>query len=527
MTTFQIILPFSHTEEDLTSAVEQHLGHSEPYRILKKSIDARQRDIKVQYALTTDLEDPVRVINKEITVQAEKVRVVTAGASVRRPVVVGTGPAGIFSALWLHLHGFRPIVLEQGPPMRQRVRDMARFMKHGELNPYSNICFGAGGAGTYSDGKLITRIRSPYISFIMEKFVEYGAPEEIRYLYNPHLGSNRIRHCITAMLDDMQSQGVEIRYDTRFTDIEQADDGTINRIHTTGDTIDEPGALFLASGHSSRETYALLRKHNIAMETKEYAVGVRVEHKADTINRIQYGGNYQERYPTIETAQYKLAQTWKEKNRAIYSFCMCPGGYVLNSSTDANGVVTNGMSNYLKSGRFSNAAVVVNVSLADLEKAGFSGVDSGLEFQKDIEEKFRASVNAAGKCNVVPGQLLADFLNGTTSKALGDSSNLNPTAPAPMHTLFPGFVYDTLKKGFGAFDNKMHGFARAEEAQVFGVESRTSSPYRIMRDKDELASPSCSNLYPCGEGAGFAGGITSAAVDGIKCAQKWIEGWIE
>jgi uncharacterized protein len=523
MQNIQITLPYNHTEQDLQRAVRRKLGPDTEYRILKKSIDARKQSIKVQYSISTDVADPVDDIRALIARQSEQVTKSSRVRPLPRPVVVGTGPAGIFCSMWLHLHGFAPIVLEQGPPMRERIKDMARFMKLGELNPYSNICFGAGGAGTYSDGKLITRIRSPYIAFIMSKFIEFGAPEDIRYLYNPHLGSNKIRQCITALLDDMQTRGVDIRYNTRFTDLSIGDNGAVKSVQSSGDPINDVGGLFIASGHSSRETYALLRQRGIDMESKEFAVGVRVEHSADTINRIQYGHEYKKQYPNIETAQYKLAKSFKEDNRAVYSFCMCPGGYVLNASSDTNGVVTNGMSNYSKSGRFSNAAVVVNVSLPDLERSGFAGVDAGLEFQKEIEEKFRASVNEAGRTNVVPGQRLWDFLQGKQSRKLGATSCLNPVANAPIHTMFPDFVYNALRKGFGNFDHRMNGFTSAKEAQIFGAETRTSSPYRIVRDDDTLVSPSCNNLYPVGEGAGFAGGITSAAVDGIKCAQRYIE----
>ncbi|MAT39369.1 MAG: hypothetical protein CL946_07170, partial [Ectothiorhodospiraceae bacterium] len=409
------------------------------------------------------------------------------------------------------------------PPMRRRIKDMARFMKQGELEPYSNICFGAGGAGTYSDGKLITRIRSPYIGYIMAQFVKYGAPESIRYLYNPHLGSNKIRHCITAMLGAMEDEGVDIRYNTRLIDFEIGGDGSISRIETSQGTLAEPLALFLATGHSAREVYAMLRSRGIPMEAKEFAMGVRVEHRAEFINQVQYGPHYRERYEGIETAQYKLAKTWKDENRAVYSFCMCPGGYVLNASTDTSGVVTNGMSNYLKSGKYSNAAVVVNTSQDDLNRAGYSGVDGGLAMQRELEERFRASVNEAGKCNTVPAQRLTDFLGGSASKSLGGGSCLNPFAPAAMHELFPVFMLKALRRGFEQFDRKMRGFAGDPEALVYGIESRTSAPYRILRDPERLTSPVCPQLYPAGEGAGFAGGITSAAVDGIRCAEAWLE----
>ena len=518
---FQIILPYQHSDEQLREAVRQRLGADMPFRILKRSVDARQhRNIRVEYSITTDLADPVDALRETVAAQRDRLRSRTRASA--PPLVVGSGPAGLFCAYWLMLHELRPILLEQGPPMRRRVRDMARFMKQGDLHPWSNICFGAGGAGTYSDGKLITRIRSPYIPFIMQTFVDYGAPENIRYLYNPHLGSNRIRQCITRMLDDLSRRGMEIRYETRFTGYDSDDEGRIRSARTAADEMIPLDALFLATGHSSREVYVLLRNRQVAMSLKEFAMGVRVEHPAAAVNAMQYGAGYQTRYPRIETAQYRVAKTWKKDNRAVYSFCMCPGGYVLNASSDTRGVVTNGMSNYLKSGRFSNAAIVVNVSREDLAALGYDGIDAGMELQRELEERFRAAVNTPGSCHVVPGQRLADFLNGCSSSALGETSCLNPVAPAPMHDMFPPFIGDGLRRGFAHFEHRMPGFASHTQAQVFGVESRTSAPYRIERSDGALTSPQHENLYPVGEGAGYAGGITSAAVDGIRAAQAYI-----
>ncbi len=523
---FQIILPYHHTDQQLRHAVRAQLGSDLPFRILKRSIDARQHgNIRVQYSLTTDLSDPVDEMRHGIEDQCRRMSKRTPERL--RPVVVGTGPGGIFCALWLRLHGVRPLLLEQGPPMRRRVRDMARFMKTGDLQPYSNICFGAGGAGTYSDGKLITRIRSPYIGFIMDTFVRYGAPENIRFLYNPHLGSNRIRQCITRLLDDMEAMDIDVRYNTRFTSFESDDRGCISHVLTQDGTRSETSALFLATGHSARDVYALLRSRQIPMSLKEFALGVRVEHPTAAINRMQYGPKYEMKYEGIETAQYRLAKTWKDENRAVYSFCMCPGGYVLNASSDRSGVVTNGMSNYLKSGRFSNAAIVVNVSEGDLAQAAYTGVDAALQLQMELEARFRAAVNPAGSAHVMPGQRLQDFLGSHASRTLLPSSCLNPAAPAAMHELFPAFVYEGLRRGFSSFDHNMRGFSSHERAQVFGIESRTSSPYRIERLEGTLVSPVLPNLYPIGEGAGYAGGITSAAVDGIRAAQAWLWTMIE
>ncbi len=517
---FQLSLPYQHSDEDLRAAVQRQLGDDRPYRVLKRSIDARHhRNIRVEYSLTTEMDDPVRALHDEISRRQEALR---RSARELRPVIVGSGPGGIFCAWWLYLNGFRPVLLDQGPPMRERIRNMARFMKKGELHPRANICFGAGGAGTYSDGKLITRIRSPYIPFVMQTFVDYGAPENIRYLYNPHLGSNRILQCMTRMLDDMQQRGIDIRYNTTFTGYTAADDGKIQSVETEHGALADVPALFLATGHSAREVYALLRERDVAMGLKEFAMGVRVEHPAEAINVMQYGRSYKSLYEGIETAQYKVAKTWKEEQRAVYSFCMCPGGYVLNASTATDGVVTNGMRNYLKSGRFSTAAIVVNISAADLAALGYDGVDAGMLLQQELEQRFRTAVNAPGACHVVPGQRLPDFLEGSSSRSLGDASCINPVAPAPMHSLFPPFIAEGLRRGFTSFDRKMRGFSTHEHAQLFGIESRTSSPYRIERDRETMVSPNHENLYPIGEGAGFAGGITSAAVDGIRAAQAWI-----
>ncbi|MBN1447289.1 MAG: hypothetical protein JXA28_05105 [Bacteroidetes bacterium] len=518
---FQIVLPYHHTETDLADAVEKRMGARHPFRILKRSVDARQhRNIRVEYSVTTDLDDPADRIFRRIATQ--RGRLPKAAAYGPSPLVVGSGPGGLFCAYWLQLHGIQPVLLEQGPSMQQRVRDMARFMKQGDLHPWSNICFGAGGAGTYSDGKLITRIRSPYIPFIMQTFVDFGAPGNIRYLYNPHLGSNRIRQCITRMLETLHERGMDIRYETRWTGFDSDADGSVLSVRTHRDDSIPVHALFLATGHSAREVYTMLRIRGIPMDLKEFAIGVRVEHPAHAINAMLYGSEYRERYPGIETAQYRLAKTWKEDGRAVYSFCMCPGGYVLNASSDTSGVVTNGMSNYLKRGRFSNAAVVVNITRSDLATHGYTGIDAGLELQRELEERFRGSVNLPGRCNVVPGQRLPDFLHGHNSLTLGDASCLNPVAPAPMHSMFPAFIHEGLRRGFSVFDRKMEGFASHDQAQVFGIESRTSAPLRIERVPGTLVSPRHPNLYPVGEGAGYAGGITSAAVDGIRAAQAYI-----
>ena len=525
MGSFQITLPFHHSEEQLAAAVSQYLRSTTDFRILKRSIDARHhRNILVHYTITTDLRDPVKEFSEQIAAQRKALKR-KIGEGTKNIVIVGSGPGGIFCALWLALHGLKPILLEQGPRVQKRIRDMAMFMKKGILHPSSNICFGAGGAGTYSDGKLITRIRSPYIAFVMDAFIQRGAPEAIRYLFNPHLGSNRIRQCITSLLEHLEQLGVDMRYETELLDLKTINN-RIAAIDTAHGSFDDIDAVFLACGHSARATYRMLRNRDVAMASKPYALGVRIEHPAHSINEMQYGVDYESRYEGIETAQYKFAHTWKESDRAFYSFCMCPGGYVLNSSTEDIGVVTNGMSNYGKRGRFSNAGIVVNVSLGDLEREGFSGIDGGLQFQKMIEEKFCASVNVSGS-HVLPAQRLADFLSGNKSTGLLPHSCVHPVASAEMNALLPRFIAEGLEQGFLAIEKKLPGFSTNASAQIFGVESRTSSPYRIVRDDQSLTSVSHANLFPVGEGAGYAGGITSAAVDGIRAAQAYLAALLE
>ncbi len=523
MSVIQLTFPFAHTEDDVRRAVEQRFGAGAPFRILKRSIDARHhRSIRVEYSVTPDCSDPVDAIRTAVAQRCDMLLRRVGDAPLPTAVVVGAGPGGLFSALWLSMHGLRPILLEQGPPMAQRLRDMAAFMKRGEFHPHSNICFGAGGAGAYSDGKLITRIKSPFISFVMAVFTEAGGDPSIRYVYNPHLGSNRIRRCIVTLLDTLRKRGVDIRHDTRFLRFTEARDGSAV-VHTSAGDITDVRCLVMATGHSARDTYASLRAQEVAMEAKDFAVGVRVEHPSHFINAVRYGSGYEDRYPGIETAQYRFAKSWKEQNRAVYSFCMCPGGHVINAGTSTDGVVTNGMSNALKAGRFSNAAFVVNVTQEDLARLGHDGIEAGIAFQRDLEEQCRAAVNAPGSCHILPAQRLTDFMEVRPSASVGEHSCMSPAATAPIHTLFPRIIASALRRGLADADRTMPGFATHPQALIFAPETRTSSPLRILRDAESCSSPDRPFLFPCGEGAGYAGGITSAAVDGIRCAERFID----
>jgi len=505
----EIRLPFDHTRADLDGAVQAIVAMPlKSWRILKKSLDARRKS-SIQWVYTIGIPEP----QDEASTPAIRRR-----APDPRPVVVGAGPGGLFAAYWLALHGVPPLLLEQGEPMADRVLTMARFMRHGEFDPRSNLGFGAGGAGAYSDGKLMTRIRSPHIPFIMESFVRFGAPEEIRYLANPHLGSSRIRRAIQRLIDALENLGVEVRFSSHVASISTDGDRAVGVMLEDGSEV-AASAVLLAGGHSSRALYHELQTHGVAMEFKPFAAGVRLEHPASVIDRIQLGASAG--HPAIGAATYRLAHTWELEGmqRALYSFCMCPGGFVLNAATEADGVVSNGMSNPGRRGRFSNAAMVVNVSAEDLPG---DGLLRGVTWQRSLETAVAAAANPGGGCHALPAQRLVDFLARRNSDWLPRSSCPNPLWPAPLHRLLPSFLVAGLTTGLEVFARRMRGLI-CDEALLIGVETRTSAPVRILRDSQTRQSTSTPGLYPIGEGAGYAGGITSAAADGVASAEQLLQ----
>lgn len=505
----EIRLPFDHPADALERAVAG-LGvpPSTPWRLLRKSLDARRKDrIVWVYAVgIPECEDQRPLVMTRRRAQDP------------RPVVVGAGPGGLFAAYRLALAGVPPLLLEQGDAMPERVLRMARFMRHGELDPRSNLGFGAGGAGAYSDGKLMTRIRSPHIPFIMDTLIRFGAPEEIRSLANPHLGSSRIRRAIHLMIQELEAMGVEIRFRTQVASLHIVDGRAAGVTLENGARV-EASAVLLAGGHSARDLYRELERIGIPMEPKDFAVGLRIEHPAAVIDRIQLGPHAG--HPALGAATYRLAHTWELETgpRALYTFCMCPGGYVLNAATEVDGVVSNGMSNYGHRGQFSNAAMVVNVTQDDLP-----GTDllRGMAWQRGLETAAAATVNPNGGCHAMPGQRLVDFLAGRPSDDLPPTSSPNPVRPALLHELLPPFVVDGIATGLETFNRRMRGLI-CPEALLVGVESRTSAPVRILRDDTSRQSPTAAGLYPIGEGAGYAGGITSAAADGVASADALLE----
>lgn len=505
----EIRLPFDHDRAELDRELERlGIDPAGPWRLLRKSLDAR-RGRRPHWVYSVGVAKPG---------DDEPFRPRPRRPPDPRPVVVGAGPGGLFAAYWLALHGVPPVLLEQGDPMPARVLAMARFMRSGELDPRSNLGFGAGGAGAYSDGKLMTRVRSPHIPFIMETFVRFGAPGEIRYLANPHVGSSRIRRVIQRFIEHLLELGVEIRYRTALASLETGGGELRAAVLEDGSRL-ATAHLLLVGGHSARVLYRELHRLGVALEVKPFAVGARLEHPAASIDRIQHG-EWAGR-PELGAASYRLACTWQEddRERALYSFCMCPGGHVLNAATEPEGVVSNGMSNFGHRGRFSNGAFVVNVAVADLPEGGAL---RGVDWQRGLELTAARAVNPAGGCHALPGQRLLDFLAGRAGARIPEHSCPSPVRAAPLHELLPPFVVEAMGHGFERLERQMRGLVSGD-ALLIGVETRTSAPVRIVRDPESRQSPTVRGLYPVGEGAGYAGGITSAAADGIASAQALLE----
>jgi uncharacterized FAD-dependent dehydrogenase len=429
--------------------------------------------------------------------------------------IIGCGPAGMFAALELIELGLKPIIIERGKDVQSRRRSLRAIQQFGTVDPNSNYCFGEGGAGTYSDGKLYTRsLKRGNYQKSLNILAEHGAPSDILIDAHPHIGSNKLPKVVANMRETILRCGGEIRFGHRMTELER-DDQDIRALiilNPEGETYRlEAEAYIMATGHSARDVYALLDRHNIRMEAKPFALGVRIEHPQTLIDQIQY--RQPEREENLPASSYKLVT--QVKGRGVFSFCMCPGGLVVPAATAPGEIVVNGMSLSRRDSPYANSGTVVAVELEDLKPYAKYGVFAGLEFQRDVEQRmFRAGDGS----QAAPASRLTDFVKSKTSKDLPDTSYIPGLIPAPLHQILPQSIFSRLQQGVQDFGRKMRGYY-TEEANVIGTESRTSSPVRIPRDRASYQHPDLPSLYPCGEGAGFAGGILSAAMDGQNVAR--------
>ena len=469
--------------------------------ILKRSIDARGRQVvyRVKSKVYID-EDPVPEI---FTVKYQNV-------SDKKPVlIIGAGPAGLFAALRCIELGLKPIIIERGKDVKQRRRDLAAINKKGIINPDSNYCFGEGGAGTYSDGKLYTRSnKRGDIQYVLKALVAHGATEDILIDARPHIGTNKLPGIITSVRDSILNAGGEIYFDCKVTDL--IINSHILKGVIAGDRKFEADSVILATGHSAKDIYYLLRKYNILIEAKPFALGVRIEHPQEIIDQAQY--HCEVRGPYLPPSYYSLVE--QVDNRGVFSFCMCPGGIIAPCATDHNEIVVNGWSPSKRNNPFANSGTVVQINLEDVPGSADDPFRL-LEFQANIEKQ---AFIAGGGNLVAPAQRMIDFVNNKLSADLPKNSYIPGTRSADLRTVLPDFIHGRLQKALPAFGRKMKGYF-TNEAILVGVESRTSSPVRIPRDKKTLQHTEMPGLFPCGEGAGYAGGIVSAAIDGMNCAE--------
>jgi hypothetical protein len=424
------------------------------------------------------------------------------------PIIIGTGPAGLFCGYMLAKHGYRPILIERGRPVQQRREDVERFWRDGVLDPSSNVQFGEGGAGTFSDGKLNTLVKDPAgrNRRVLEIFCKMGAPAEILYENKPHIGTDILTAVVKNLREEIKRLGGKIYFESQMTDI-VTEDGRLRALTVNHERTLQTGVAVLALGHSARDTFELLEKRRLRMEPKAFAVGFRVEHPQQMINESQYGRDAD--FEHLPVAPYKVTANFPD-SRGVYSFCMCPGGYVVNASSEEQRLAVNGMSYYRRDSANANSAIIVSVTPSDFPDAG---VLSGVAFQRALEEK--AYALCSGK---IPQQLYGDFIDGRISESYGDFESCTKGAAGfgALHELLTPDMNRCFAAGMEQFGKRIWGFDR-RDAILSGVESRTSSPVRIVRD--EQMEGSVAGIYPCGEGAGYAGGITSAAMDGIRVAE--------
>ncbi len=519
----QLKLQPNHTEEELLQKITKTLRVSEKeildYKIRKQSIDARKKtDIKYVYTIDVSVTNEQQILKKQkgnhifrVTEKPYSFPILGKQKMKNRPVVIGAGPAGLFCAYFLAKNGYQPIVYERGASVEERIKDIETFWETGVLNTESNVQFGEGGAGTFSDGKLNTLVKDSFgrNQEVLNVFVENGAPKDILYTNKPHIGTDVLIRVVKNMRERIQSWGGDICFHSKFTDFEQKEGKlkNITIVSQKGEQQVPVETMVLAIGHSARDTFSMLYEKDMPIVAKAFAVGVRVEHSQGMINESQYGKEMADKLPV---ASYKVAENL-ENGRGVYSFCMCPGGYVVNASSEEGYLAVNGMSYHARDGKNANSAIIVTVTPDDY---GDDHPLAGMYFQRELEKKAYTLGN--GK---VPIQRFADYCQNRKTQSLG---TIEPQIKggyvfANVRDIFPQVINESIELGIKSFDRHIHGFAD-DDTILSGVESRTSSPIRITRN--EQLEIDESGIYPCGEGAGYAGGITSAAMDGIKVAEK-------
>lgn len=529
-----IKLPLDHPEEALTNAIRAklHIGTSaiRGYTVFRRGFDARKRGaVQLIYTLDVDVADEAKLLVRfaddphvRATPNTEYQFVAQSPARMEyRPIVIGIGPCGLFAGLVLAQMGFRPIILERGKAVRERTKDTWDLWRKRNLHPESNVQFGEGGAGTFSDGKLYSQISDPkhYGRKVLTEFVKAGAPEEIICVSKPHIGTFRLVTMVENMRNTIEGLGGEIRFEQRVEDLlVETDADDVRHVRgvmlASGEQI-RTDHVVLALGHSARDTVAMLHERGVYLEAKPFSIGFRVEHPQSMIDRDRFGP--QAGHPLLGAADYKLVHHCRN-GRSVYSFCMCPGGTVVAATSELGRVVTNGMSQYSRNERNANAAIVVGIEPSDFAPYDNSGSPlAGITLQRHLES---LAFELGGGTYDAPGQLVGDFLAGKASTTLGD---VMPSYKPGVHltdlsTALPDYAVQAIREAMPAFDRKIKGFARPD-AIFSGVETRTSSPVRIRRNDDDLQSLNTRGLFPAGEGAGYAGGILSAGVDGIRVAE--------
>ena len=471
----------------------------------RKSLDSRQRNIffLMRYELQYEEEKTI-VKNEDEYGDVSK--------AIEEAVIVGAGPAGYFAALQMLRDGIKPIVLDRGKDVRERRRDLRAIQQEGKVNPHSNYCFGEGGAGTYSDGKLYTRsYKRGKISAILETLHQHGAPDDILYDAHPHIGSNKLPKIVAEIRNTIESHGGEIHFNSWVVDIDLSQ-GEVHSVTLENGNKIECSSIVLATGHSARDVFELLHRKNITLEAKDYAIGMRIEHPQDLIDEMQY--RHSPRHENLPAASYRLATEIDHKG--VFSFCMCPGGLIVPAATAPGELVVNGMSLSRRDSPFSNSGFVTAVDAEDFREYSDDAIFGGLHFQKELEQRLWKAGDGSQKA---PAQNVMDFLDGKSTSTLHDTSYIPGIYSANLHELLPSSIVQRIRAGLKVFSQRNKEYL-TNEAQFIGIESRTSSPIRIPRKRSDGQHPQIKGLFPCGEGAGYAGGILSACMDGEFVAKK-------